>query len=235
MIAPHSTNRSGARAAGRVAKPAILAMAVLGFLVASSRAAHAEGFELQTLQTAPAGDRFLTAPDGGVAGDGVFYGRLFGSYAYKPLLRRVVGSQSRDLVASQLYFDLGGSYAIGKRWLVAADLPLVAYQKAHDPASPEETGLGDLRLTGRLRLVSVSHLDLGTELRAWVPTGSTDALAGDGAFRGSLHVAASGGVSALRYAASVGFLLRERRTLAAAEVGPAVPFSIAAGVALLDD
>jgi hypothetical protein len=235
VIVPHTKGRSGASTAGRLAKSVVASLAVLGIVVASAPPAHAEGFELQTLQTAPAGDRFLTAPDGGVAGDGVFYGRLFGSFAYKPLLRRVVRNQSRDVVTSQLYFDLGGSYALGKRWLFAADLPFVAYQKGNDPTSPKDTGLGDLRLAGRLRLLSVSHLDLGTELRAWVPTGSTEALAGDGAFRGSLHVAASGGAGILRYAASLGYLLRERRTLAAAEIGPAVPFSVAAGVALLND
>jgi hypothetical protein len=228
MISPRTMGRSGA------------AIAVLALVAASSRSARAQAvelqkFELQTLQTAPAGDRFLTAPDGGVAGDGAFYGRLFGSYAYKPLLRRVVRGQTHDLVASQLYFDLGGAYAIGKRWLLAADLPLVAHQEGNDPASPAATGLGDLRLAGRARLVSVPHLDFGAEVRAWLPTGSTDALAGDGAFRASLHAAASGGFGPMKYAASLGFLARERRTLAAAEIGPAIPFSVAAGVALLDD
>ncbi len=205
-------------------------------LLLSSGSAHAtDGFELQPVQTTLAGDRFFVAPDGNVAGDEVWYAKAYASEAYRPLLREDTPTGTHTLVSSQLYVDLGGAYAIGKRGLVGADLPFVPFQGGNDPASPPHAGLGDARIAGRVRLYSLPHLDVGAELRVWLPTGSASALTGDGAFRASAHVAASGRYANIVYAASLGFLARERRVIVDAQVGPAIPFALAAGIELLDD
>ncbi len=189
-------------------------------------------FALEPLQTSPAGDRFFLAPDAGVSGDRTFYAKLFGAYAYKPLLERITEDGGRDVVSSELYLDVGASYAILRRLLFSADLPVVPYEGG---GRSQSAGVGDLRLGARVALLHAAHADLGIEARVWLPTGSPDALTGDGALRGSMHAATSGRVSLFAYNASVGYLARKRRDLLGeSQIGPSLPFAAAFGVVLLE-
>lgn len=199
-------------------------------LSAPAFAAETDGFELQTLSPAPAGDRFHLTEDGAVSGDGTLAARLLGSYAYKPLLR---SAQGGEVVSSQLYMDLGASYSLSRRWLLALDVPWVV--SASDAPDIEGAHLADLRMAARVTAVRSTPFSLGAEVSAFLPTGSQDALAGDGALRAKVHAAGSGRVGAFVYAANLGYLARTERDLSGATVGPALPFSVAGGVVLLDD
>jgi hypothetical protein len=183
-------------------------------------------FALETLEATPAGDRFFISPDAGVVGHRKFYAKLFGAFAYKPLLKRA----GRDIVSSELLVDVGASYAILQRILASADLPIVPYIGDHTPSA----GIGDLRLSGRFEVFHSAAVDIGTEVRAWLPTGSSDALTGDGAVRAGLLAGASGRSSLFVYSASFGYLARKRRALLSSQVGPSLSFAAACGVVLME-
>jgi hypothetical protein len=201
----------------------LLALGV-GTLSSAARGASPArgGFDLHALTPSAPGDRFFAVPDGGVVGSGQFSARLLAAYAYKPLLR--------DVTSDQLLLDAAGSYAIDRRWLLALHVPMVPAQSG----TAEGASLGDVHLGGRVRIASVKGLDLGSELRVWLPTGSPGHLTGDETVRTSLHVAASGQVSSFVVAGSVGYLARARHVLGGAEAGPSVPFALGAAVAILD-
>lgn len=203
--------------------------ACLGTALVAPTAVAADGtpqFALETLETTPAGDRFFISPDAGVSGHRKFYAKLFGAFAYRPLLKR----DSRDIVSSELLVDAGASYAILERILASADLTVVPYEGGHTPSA----GIGDLRLGGRVEVFHTAQVDVGTEARVWLPTGSPAALTGDGALRTSLQVGVSGRSSLFVYSASLGYLARQRRSLSASQVGPSVPFALAFGVVLME-
>lgn len=189
-------------------------------------ASDAPRFALETLETTPAGDRFFISPDAGVSGHRKFYAKLFGAFAYKPLLKRAYP----EGVSSEVLVDVGASYAIIERILASADLPILPYIGDHTPSA----GVGDLRLGGRVELFHTSAMDVGTEIRAWLPTGSPEALTSDGALRAGLQVGASGRSSLFVYSGSFGFLARQRRSLLGSEVGPSLSFAAACGVVLME-
>ncbi|HEX3593697.1 MAG TPA: hypothetical protein VHU80_01310, partial [Polyangiaceae bacterium] len=108
---------------------------------------------LEPLQTSPAGDRFFLSPEGNVSRRDGFAAKLFESYAYRPLLHVPTTDGGRDIVDSELYFDVGASYALLGRVLFAVDLPFVPYEGG----SSEHAALGDLRLAARLGLASFRH------------------------------------------------------------------------------
>jgi hypothetical protein len=183
-----------------------------------------------------AGDRFFLAPDATTSGSGVVSAKFFGAFAYRPLLTRVGAGAggSEDLVSSRLTLNAGASVTLVDRVLFGLDVPFIV-QKTPSDGGPDGAALADVRLAARVHVVDAGPVALGTELRFWLPTGSTDALAGDGAVRGSLSAVVSGEVSRISFAASLGFMARERRALAATEVGPAIPFSAAIGVRVVDE
>jgi hypothetical protein len=181
---------------------------------------------LETLESTPAGDRFFISPDAGVSGHRKFYAKLFGAFAYKPLLKRA----GRDIVSSEVLVDLGASYAILERILASADLSVVPYEGGHSPSA----GVGDLRLGGRVEVFHATEVDVGSEVRVWLPTGSPEALTSDGTLRTSFSVGASGRSSLFVYSGSVGYLARQRRSLSGSEVGPSLSFALAGGVVLME-
>jgi hypothetical protein len=180
---------------------------------------------LEPLETSPAGDRFFLAPDARVSDRDGFAAKLFESYAYRPLLHVDAPGGGRDVVDSELYFDVGASYSLLGRALFAVDLPIVPFVGG----ATDHAALGDLRLAARLRLVSFPHGELATETRVSLPSGNADALTGDDAVRTTQLVTFSGRYSSLVYTVSAGYLARKRRDVYGAEVGPAIPFSAAVG------
>jgi hypothetical protein len=190
-----------------------------------------ESYDLSPVDTSPAGDRFFAAPDAAVSGHRVFAAKLTGTYGYAPLLIRVEDDGTQhEIVASRLSMNVGASFALARRFLLFADLPVIVYQGGSEALRPDSPALADARLGARLKLASAGPVDFASDLRVWLPTGSGDALAGDGTPRASLSGVASGKVSLFSFAASLGFLARERTELGEAELGPAFPFALAAAV-----
>lgn len=203
--------------------------------LASAPDARADGFELQTLDPALAGDTFVLTPDASSNADHRVLARLLVSDAYKSLLRHDVIGGTKDVVSSQVYVNAGAAYGLGDRAVFALNVPFVPHQAGNDVGTPNSAGMGDLRLAARGTLLPLDVASLGVEGRLWLPTGSTDALTGEGAVRGSVHFAASGRVSLFRYGGSFGYLGRPRHPVGSSQVGPSLPFSLGAGVAFSDD
>lgn len=199
--------------------------------VVAPRAASAETYDLSPFTGTPAGDRFFEAPDATVRGHRLFAAKLTASYAYAPLLIRVEETgKEHEIVSSRLWANAGASFTLLRRVLLFADLPVILHQDGAEALRPDSPALADARVGTRVRIASAGPVDFATELRVWLPTGSGDALAGDGTPRASVSGVASGKVSLFSFAASLGFLARERTELGEAELGPAIPFAIAAAV-----
>ena len=196
-------------------------------VAAPTLAAPAPGVALEPLSVSPAGDRFLLSPDGGASRRDGFAVKLFESYAYRPLLRVETPNGERDIIDSELYFDVGASYSLMGRAVFALDLPIVPFEGGD---ATEHAAVGDLRLAARVRLATFRHADLGAETRVFLPTGSSAAFTSDDALRVSELVTLSGRARSFVYSVSAGYLARKRRELYGTEVGPAIPFSAAAGV-----
>ena len=193
--------------------------------------ATAEPYDLSPVGNTPAGDRFFETPDATVRGHRLFAAKLTGNYGYAPLLVRVEKSgKEHEIVSSRLSLNAGASFALLRRVLLFADLPVILHQDGNEALRPESPAFADARLGTRVRFASAGPVDFASELRVWLPIGSGDALASDATPRASLSGVASGKVSLFSFAASLGFLARERTELGEAELGPAIPFALAAAL-----
>jgi outer membrane protein OmpA-like peptidoglycan-associated protein len=132
------------------------------------------------------------------------------------------------------------------RWFeLAADLPVVLYQQADfslltdrgvtgalvDPVA--STTLGDLRLTGKVPLLSADRFPIGLaallELR--LPTGDKRAFASDGLLFAP-HLVASRPLGPIRIDAQVGYQLRDQGQYAQLVVHDALAWGVGASTAL---
>ncbi|WP_093517313.1 Ig-like domain-containing protein [Stigmatella erecta] len=141
-------------------------------------------------------------------------------YAKDPLTlsKGASGEVIHKLVASQLTVDLMGAIALFDRFELGLALPITSQtsslQPDTGPAVPaaDSTGLGNLRLVPKARLLSTESLELGAALPVHLPTGSAD-------FRGgpfSVHPRALGEWrhgSGLRVLANLGLALRPKEQL----------------------
>ncbi len=206
-----------------------------------------EGFALQPLEPAPAGDRFFSVADGSVfqrsdKNHEASWLRLmlFGNYAYRPVLTRTdaLTGERRDIVESQLYLHADVS-ATPLEWLLFnVDLPFAAVQESElDAANAPGPALGDLRLTARATVVGddQSAFALGPALNVWLPTGSEENLTGDGHIRIGPKLNASGRIGWFVYTSSLGFLYRKQLDTGSLQVGPSLTFGAAAGILLFED
>jgi len=118
-------------------------------------------------------------------------------------------------VQNQLTLHLGGSLVIGNRLRVALDLPVgfaggTAGSVGTTTYPAAGTGVGDLRVSGDIRLVGKygDAFTLAAGLAVFAPTGSQSAYLSDGTVRALPRVAVAGDVGPLTYAAHVGFEIR---------------------------
>jgi hypothetical protein len=211
----------------RVCAGAVAALCVAADAPSVFAAAPTPRVALDPMETSLSGDRFFLTPSGSVPRDGAFAAKLFESYAYLPLLSLSSPFGARDAVSSELYFDVGASYALFGRALLAVDLPFVPFEGGD---ATERAAVGDLRLSARVHLFGDRHADLGTETRLFLPTGNPAALTSDGDLRVVQLFTVSGRFSSVVYAASLGYLARKRRDIYGSEIGPSLPFSAAIGV-----
>ncbi len=231
----------------RLAIPCWISAAML--LVAAPAAAQTaaslttpfpEGFALNPLEPAPAGDRFFLAPDATASGDPRVYVMGFGDYAYSAPLSRTdtPTGQTADVVSKMLYLHASASLALADRVLFNVDMPFAASQSGDaGNATPSGGKLGDLRLGARLAVAGSADdpAALGVGIDVWAPTGSSDNLTGDGKVRARPQLIASGKAGPFAWAANVGYLFRKKVATGSLEIGPALTFGAAAGLLLFDD
>lgn len=110
-------------------------------------------------------------------------------YAYRTLVYRFPDGSYNPVINHQLGLDASLSYSITNRIDVAVGVPLLLRQWGAAPpttvegfADPSGTGLGDMRLSGRVLLLpaSVWNGDFAFKLDLFLPTGDTGMQAGTG-------------------------------------------------------
>ncbi len=201
---------------------------------------YSEGFALQTLEPAPAGDWFFAAPDANV-GDTQLYAMAFGSWAFSaPFIRQdPVTAEKRRVNKYQFYTHADLSLAIEDILLLNFDLPFVPYQDGQVGAANEPGGgvFADPRVGARLNLIGtrLDPIAIGLGVDTWIPIGSEDELASDGSFRANPKLLLSGRLGDLIYSASGGYLARKDYFSGSLETGPSLTFSAGLGLLFLKD
>ncbi|WP_437495078.1 OmpA family protein [Sorangium sp. So ce1014] len=158
---------------------------------------------LQQLEPSPAGDALFGVPSPSASGHLVPRALLMFDYARNPL--QLFAPDSAAVVSSQGFLRLDASLALWDRVLISLDMPLAVVQAGEDPDSaevsfhpPSSAALGDLRLGARWRWLGAERAPFQAALGAYVflPTGSPDAYAGEGAVRVAPHLIVGGEVTA---------------------------------------
>ncbi len=168
-----------------------------------------EGFALNQLEPAPAGDTFFGVPSAGVGGHLVPRAMMMFDYAHRPLRFRTDVGET-PIVASQGFLRIDASLALWDRLQLSVDMPFAVVQSGQDPGiagvdfhPPASAAAGDLRfgLRGRLAGGDRDPIQLGLGSYLFVPTGSTAGYDGEGAVRGAFQALLGG-----RLGADVGFV-----------------------------
>ena len=120
---------------------------------------------------------------------GLYSANLWLDYAYRPLVFRFPDGSYDPVINQQLTLDASFSYSLLDWLQVGVGLPVIVRQGGAAPAtavesltSPSGTGLGDLRLSGRLLLLPahVWGVDVSAKLDLFLPTGSSQLQSGSG-------------------------------------------------------
>ena len=194
--------------------PTLVAVAASAALVAcpardAKAQAKVEGFALNQLEPAPAGDAFFGVPSAGVGGHLVPRAMVMFDYAHRPL-RYSSSAGETPIVASQGFLRVDASLALWDRLQVSVDMPFAIVQSGQDPQipgvdfhPPSSAAVGDLRLGLRGRIAGGDRdpIQIGLGSYLFLPTGSTDGYAGEGAARGMFQALLGG-----RVGTSVGFV-----------------------------
>ncbi len=168
-----------------------------------------DGFALNQLEPAPAGDAFFGVPSAGVGGHLVPRAYVMFDYAHRPL-RYHTATGETPIVASQGFLRVDASLALWDRLQISVDMPFAIVQSGQDPNvagvdfhPPTSAAAGDLRLGLRGRLAGGDRhpIQLGLGGYLFVPTGSTAGYDGEGAVRGAFQALLGG-----RVGSDVGFV-----------------------------
>jgi outer membrane protein OmpA-like peptidoglycan-associated protein len=176
---------------------------------------------------------------------------LVGDFAYRPLvLRNASGDELSPLLRYQFYYHLSASVTLADRVRLSASMPFLLYSLGGSGtlsdvlgvpdvpvASPDGTGIGDLRFGLDVRLLGEygSPFTLAVGARAFAATGQEKYFASDGLPRFGGRLMAAGRAGLFAYAAEAGVLVHvERDDFVGVPFGTDVTFGAAAGLRLLD-
>ncbi|MEY2933075.1 MAG: hypothetical protein RL033_3824 [Pseudomonadota bacterium] len=176
---------------------------------------------------------------------------LVGDFSYRPLvLRNDAGDEVSRILRYQFYYHLGVDLVLAERVRLSASLPFLLYSVGGrgtlaevagvtdvPVASPDGTGVGDVRFDLDLRLAGEygDPFTLAVGARVFAATGQEKFFASDGLPRvaGRLMVAGHAGLFA--YATEAGVVVHaERDDFLAVPYGTDLTFAVAAGLRLLD-
>jgi hypothetical protein len=191
------------------------------------RTARAAGFDLDVFKPATASTGFLCADSGNVLpARAVDVGMTLG-YAHQPLVRsdQKTGLSTGDVVSDRVTGYLTAIVGVTDRINVGLRMPTVLHQAGNvDIAVGDETtgtlirprtpAAGDIDLLARARLLNGTngttlgklHLTLTTAIG--LPTGATDALAGNGGFSFRPRLVAGWDIDRFSAALSAGYEFR---------------------------
>lgn len=199
MLAHDSDRQPAARRGARLLPAALAvgaALALFGPNANANAAANdpfARGIDPVASKLALGWDSFLTVEGARTPPAGSFRLTVATDYAAGLMSLRLGDRKLGDLVEHRLDLHLLGSWAILDSLEVGADLPVTAWQ-AHGfhrldredfpDEHPAGAGLGDVRLLGKLRLLSEERAPVGVAIvaEARLPTGRDDAFLGERGF-----------------------------------------------------
>ncbi len=141
---------------------------------------------------------------------------VVGDYQYRPLsIYDKDGKVVADLVKHQFTMNAGASFVLLERLRLGLNLPVLLYNQGEagllkgiryeGPTSDQ--GVGDLRFSLDVRLVGAYRdaFTLGVGASLWVPTGSRQDYASDGAVRVAPRLLVAGNPGIFAYALKAGF------------------------------
>ncbi|MDP2315845.1 MAG: OmpA family protein [Pseudomonadota bacterium] len=134
---------------------------------------------VQTFRPSMDSHEFFRAIDTDL-GERGFAARGVASYTLAPLQYTYADGTTVDIVSNLLQLDAIGAYTIG-RFRIGVDLPVIL--RAFGGTEADATGLGDLAIDGKVRLLDNTTAPLGFALsaRTWLPTSTAGgALATNG-------------------------------------------------------
>jgi OmpA-OmpF porin, OOP family len=207
----------------RSGRGAPVAAALLASLAAAAPAAAqtvgADGFAVNRFSPSDRGSDWFTLDSLDLRGHLRPALGILAELAYKPLIIYGVplGGGEREervrLIETQLHLHVGAALVLKDRLRVAASLPLVVHQSGTSGmlngvsyTAPEGFALGDLRLSGTVRLLGVygDVFTLAAGAQLSLPTGDRASYSGDGHVRANVHLAAAGDVGMVAYAGRLG-------------------------------
>jgi OmpA-OmpF porin, OOP family len=209
----------------------------------------ADGFVLSRFEPAERGSHFFSTESLNWKSSGLPVFGFVGDYAYKPLVIYAVppdGSQELTAVANNYALGhLGGTFNLGERFRVGADLPVVIYADGsagqlglvtYQP--PQRSAVGDLRLSADWRFygAATDSFRAGVGVRLFLPTGDPRGYAGDGTLRGTVQLQAAGEVAKyFAWSARAGVQVKGRELVyAGGQIGSEAQLGLAAGARLVD-
>ncbi len=146
---------------------------------------------------------------------------IVGDYSYRSLvLYNRDDNVNESVVRNDLVLHAGASFVFLDRFRVAADLPFQLYEFGHTgtsladgkiySATPHDQALGDLRLSGDIRVLGEYGDPFTAAIGAQVslPTGDQASYMSDGAVRVQPRVSVAGDIGPVAYAARAGFQYR---------------------------
>ena len=160
-------------------------------------------------------------------------------YAKHPLDIYDADGTVRDHVVTDAFIiQVGGSVTLYDQLRLSATVPMAAWQDGNGgtyngmPLASPVFAFGDVSVAGDVRVLgrSDSALRVATGLRFALPTGSTTNFTSDGVFGVEPRVLAAGSRGVFEYAGEASALLRGESSMAGAQFGSELRYSVAAGM-----
>jgi OOP family OmpA-OmpF porin len=171
---------------------------------------------------------------------------LVADFANKPLVQYDEDGEERFvIIENQLFFHLGGSLALGNMFRAGVSVPIGLAQSGDlgmigesSFPPPDSAALGDVRLSGDLRVVGGPGrpFNLGIGVSVFLPTGKRDQYSGDEELRLQPHLLVGGRGGNVQYGLKAGFHYRGLEdTLDQTVLGSEVFAAAALGVRVAKD
>ena len=227
-----------------VAVNALLGMAA----TTASAQAQVPGFAIDRYEPSERGSDWFVNDSLDLRGSPLAAGGLAFAWGYRPLVlydpSAIQGEPRANAITDQVVLHAGGAIVLHDRFRIGADLPIVLFQDGEDLSSisttirsPDKAALGDLRITGDIRILGKYGAPLSAAIGAQVhfPTGSRSLFTSDGTMRFTPRLLVAGDYAGLVYAAKLGFAYRPLdATFQGRPLGSEAIFSAAFGVKVND-
>lgn len=168
-----------------------------------------------------------------------------GDYGHAPYtLVRADGSDETVIISRAVYVHVGAAFTMFDRLRIGVSLPVAVNQAGTSRTvgtrvfrSPDQGGIGDLRVAADLRLFGEygDAFTIALGGRVWIPTGDESQYIGDGKARIGPRINVAGDIGAFVYSAGIGFVYRANNSgFNGHPTGTEATFNAAMGVRVAD-